>query len=90
MGALYSNENEKVSFKKEIEEAMRHWSAVIKQMTTSKYGNGKIGHILIIFPFGPQASPSWISDAIRSDVVRMLRELADHIESPEAKIVRPH
>jgi hypothetical protein len=73
-----------------MEEAVRFWSSNIKAMLTQKFGKDKVGHIVIIFPFGHDVSCSWISDARRHDVVKLLRKLADHIESPNAKIIRPN
>lgn len=73
-----------------VEEAMRYWSTNIKAMLAQEFGNDKVGHILVIFPFGDDVGASWISDARRDSVVEMLRHLADHIESPDARIIRPH
>lgn len=73
-----------------VEEAMRYWSSNIREMLKYEFGADKVGHILIIFPFGDDVTSSWISDARRDSVVQMLRHLADHIESPDAKIIRPH
>lgn len=74
----------------EVEEALRHWSSTMKAMLNQKFGKDKVGHIIILFPFGYGAKVSWISDARQHQVAQLLRELADHIESPDAKIVRPH
>lgn len=82
--------NETIKLKKDLEAAMRHWSANIADMCKQHYGKDKVGHILILFPFGSATSVSWISDARSHSVVTMLRELADHIESPNAKIIRPN
>lgn len=73
-----------------IEDAMRYWSSNIKAMLESEFGKDKVGHILIVFPFGDDVSASWISDARRESVINMLHHLADHIESPDAKIIRPN
>jgi hypothetical protein len=81
---------EQVKLTPKIEEAMRYWSGNIKEMLAHEYGVDKVGHILIVFPFGSNVSPCWISDARRESIVKMLHELADHIESPDARIIRPH
>lgn len=81
---------ESVKLTPKIEEAMRYWSNNIKEMLNFEFGQDKVGHILVIFPFGDDVSSSWISDARRDSVVQMLRLLADHIESPDARIIRPH
>lgn len=73
-----------------IEEAMRYWSKNIKLMTEHEYGKDKIGHIIIVFPYGHNVDCSWISTARRESVVKMLRHLADHIEKPDARIILPH
>ena len=77
-------------YKALIEDALRFWSANLRSMLASKFGESKVGHMVITFPFGFATSPSWISDAKRSDLPALLRQLADHIESPDAKIVQPH
>lgn len=69
---------------------MRYWSANIKAMLAHEFGKDKVGHILIVFPFGDDVGTSWISDARRESVINMLHHLADHIESPDAVIIRPH
>jgi hypothetical protein len=69
---------------------MRYWSGNIKAMLEGEFGKDKVGHILIVFPFGDDVSCSWISDARRESVINMLHHLADHIESPDAKIIRPN
>jgi hypothetical protein len=73
-----------------IEEAMRYWSNNIKLMTDHEFGKDKIGHLILIFPYGHDVSCSWISTARRDSVVKMLRHLADHIENPDARIIYPH
>jgi hypothetical protein len=80
---------EKAKVTPKIEEAMRYWSNNIRAMLAHEYGDAKVGHILLVFPFGANASLSWISDANRESVVKMLRHLADHIEHPDAKIIMP-
>lgn len=72
------------------EEALRYWSTNLKAMLDHEYGKDRVGHIIIVFPYGENSSPSWITDARRDSVIRMLRELADHIESPDARIIHPH
>jgi hypothetical protein len=73
-----------------VEEAMRYWSSNMKAMLEHEFGKDRVGHILIIFPFGDDVGASWISDARRDSVIQMLRHLADHIESPDARIIRPN
>ena len=77
-------------YKEAIEDALRYWSANLKNMLAKKFGASKVGHIVITFPFGSATSVSWISDAKRSTIPTMLRQLADHIESPDTQIIRPH
>ena len=74
----------------EVEEALRHWSSTMKVMLNSKFGKDKVGHIIILFPFGYGPKVSWISDARSAHIVHLLRELADHIESAIGKIVTLH
>lgn len=73
-----------------IEDAMRYWSSNIKEMLDHEYGRDKVGHILIVFPYGSEVGASWISTAQRQSVIKMLRHLADHIERPDARIILPH
>lgn len=80
-------EDLKKKFKVESEEAMRYWSDNIKAMLASRFGKSKVGHILILFPFGAEVSPSWISDATRDSVAKMLRKLADHLD--DRRIILP-
>jgi len=74
-------------FKLEAEEALRHWSDNIKGMLAGRYGKGEVGHILILFPFGNDTSATWISDATRPGVARMLRKLADHLD--DRRVILP-
>lgn len=80
---------EKAKVTPRIEDAMRYWSDNIKAMLAHEYGAQKVGHILMVFPFGANANLSWISDAKRESVIKMLRHLADHIEHPDARIIMP-
>lgn len=82
--------NTDIKQKKDIELAMRHWAAEITKMCASRFGEHKVGHMLILFPFSRDTSISWISDATSGSVIQMLRELADHIESPNTKIIKAH
>lgn len=77
-------------FKQDLETAMRFWSAEMIAMLNQQFGKDKVGHVLIIFPFDAHTSYSWISNAKRQSVIGLLRELADHIESPDARIIQPH
>lgn len=79
--------NQRQQFKQEAEGALRHWSENIKTMLTGRYGKGEVGHILILFPFGNDTSATWISDATRPGVARMLRKLADHLE--DRRVILP-
>lgn len=74
----------------DLEMAMRFWAGEMTKALNQKFGKDKVGHILIVFPFGRNPKASWISNARAGSVIEMLRSLADHIEAPDAKIIRPH
>lgn len=74
----------------DLEAAMRFWADQMTQALDHKFGKSKVGHLIILFPFGATGQLSWISNARRGSLVALLRQLADHIESPDAKIIRPH
>ena len=84
------DKSEQVKITPKIEEAMRYWSNNIRLMTQQEFGKDKVGHIIIVFPYGADVNCSWISTARRESVVNMLRHLADHIENPDARIIQPH
>ena len=71
-------------FISDIELAMRFWAKEIKLALDERFGKDKVGHILILFPFGQTTNASWISNARRASVVAMLRLLADYIERSDA------
>ena len=74
----------------DLEVAMRYWADNMKVALDQKFGKDKVGHLLILFPFGHSGQISWISNARTGSLIGMLRQLADHLESPNAKIIRPH
>jgi hypothetical protein len=71
-------------FISDIELAMRFWAKEMSLALNERFGKDKVGHILILFPFGQTTSASWISNARRASVVAMLRLLADYIERSDA------
>ena len=71
-------------FISDIELGMRFWANEMKLALNEKFGKDKVGHILILFPFGQTTNASWISNARRPSVVAMLRLLADYIEKSDA------
>ncbi len=76
---------------KDAAEALKHWSDDISEALVKRFGEGRVGHMLILFDFGSHGRTfQWMSDARRASVVDMLRHLATHIEETDAKIVRLH
>lgn len=71
-------------FISDIELAMRSWAKEMSLALNDRFGKDKVGHILILFPFGQTTNASWISNARRASVVAMLRLLADYIERSDA------
>jgi hypothetical protein len=71
-------------FVSDIELAMRFWAKEIRLALDERFGKDKVGHIVVLFPFGQTTNASWISNARRPSVVAMLRLLADHIERSDA------
>ena len=74
----------------DLEVAMRYWADQMVVALDHKFGKGKVGHMIVLFPFGHSGQLSWISNARSGSLIGMLRQLADHLESPNAKIIRPH
>jgi len=73
-----------------LKEGMKFWSDNIKAMLATKFGKGKLGHILVVFPFGEATECSYISDTDGRGLAMMLRHLADRIENPNSKIIKTH
>lgn len=71
-------------FISDLELAMRFWAKEMKLALNNRFGKDKVGHILILFPFGQTTTCSWISNARRPSVVAMLRHMADVIEKSDA------
>ena len=71
-------------FISDLELAMRFWAKEMRLALDNRFGKDKVGHILILFPFGQTTTCSWISNARRASVVAMLRHMADVIEKTDA------
>ena len=71
-------------FVSDLELAMRFWAKEMRLSLDERFGKDKVGHILILFPFGQTTTCSWISNARRASVVAMLRHMANAIESTDA------
>lgn len=71
-------------FISDLELAMRFWAKEMRLALDNRFGKDKVGHILILFPFGQTTTCSWISNARRASVVAMLRHMADQIEKSDA------
>jgi hypothetical protein len=71
-------------FVSDLELAMRFWAKEMRLSLNERFGKDKVGHILILFPFGQTTGCSWISNARRSSVVAMLRHMANAIENTDA------
>ena len=74
-------------FISDLELAMRFWAKEIRLALDNRFGKDKVGHILILFPFGQTTTCSWISNARRQSVIAMLRHMADVIEKSDAHSV---
>ena len=74
-------------FISDLELAMRFWAKEMRLALDNRFGKDKVGHILILFPFGQTTTCSWISNARRASVVAMLRHMADQIEKTDAHSV---
>lgn len=53
---------------------------IIKEMNDASSGP-PIGFMLMLFDFGPNGFSSYISNARRADVIKLLREQADRMEA---------
>lgn len=72
-------------------EALEYWSKSITDALSGKFGQGRIGHILILFDFGQHGRTfQWMSDAKRASVIELLRTLATHIEKTDSRIMTLH
>lgn len=76
--------------KEDIKAAMTFWSTEIKKALGERFGDRKLGHVIIVFPFGEATGCSWISDANPESIIMLLHHLADRIEDPNAKIIKSH
>jgi hypothetical protein len=79
-----------VGSKNDIREALEYWSNTLQHMLANKFGKNKIGHMIIVFPFGEATECSYISDTDGEGLAMMLHHLADRIENPDTKIIRTH
>lgn len=77
--------------KSEIELAMKHWAHQMQAMLDGKFGDGKVGHLVILFDFGNFGrNISWISNARLPSIIQLLEHLLKHIkELADKRIVEP-
>ena len=76
--------------KNDLKDGMEYWSKNIHSMLATKFGANRLGHLLVVFPFGEATECSYISDTDGLGLAMLLRHLADKIEHPNSKIIRTH
>ena len=83
------NKKLKIEFSKDVKNALEYWSKAFISMFDTRYGKGKIGHIILVFPLGNDSNASWISNADRRSVIELSEKTASHLRKNEPKIILP-
>ena len=68
--------------------ALSEWSNRIQVMLDSRYGKGRTGNIIIVFPIGRAAKLSWISTATFSSVIAILEFLLKHLKEENTSLTK--
>ena len=74
---------------RESELALREWSGVMRAALDQRYGRNKVGHLIVLFPYGPSQPISWISSATVESVINITKGLSEHLAKEKSAIVTP-
>lgn len=73
----------------EIRTALTFWGKQVQAALDERFGKGRVGYFISIFPYGGKAQISWMSSARAESLCGMLEGLAKHLSEDKSGIVKP-
>lgn len=66
-------------------ELMHAFAITLDEVFNEDLNNKKVGFVLMVFPFGKGGRCNYVSNAQRSDVLKMLKEQVAHFEKDQSE-----